>query len=238
MKEQDLVKKLQEMYEDGRNKDILKEIDLAYSEIEKAPFEIQIIGAWALFRLGKYEQAKKIVLNQEGEEKALELLAQLTAYLEKDDELLREIHQKLSGNPSVCNALTIRARRPDSSIPVGLVIEAAENFIKGNNPEIAATNQINNTARLLLAKGDELKAIYFWHIALERYGEKHYHHRAAVWFWISVAYEKLSYYELAMGAAHNSLELWQKQVDMDPQNIPFKERLMGAEERFNQLQNK
>jgi hypothetical protein len=203
------------------------------------PIEVMEVKAWCHFRREEYAKATETALLavDKKSEKGLELLAQLIGYISKDDEALKNIHQKLPNNVSVCNAFAIRARDADSTIPIEMVIKAALRHI--NDSGIGATNLINNTARLLLAKGngsyDTITAIGFWHIALINYGNKNHHHRAAVYFWLSKAYESLGEISSAIESALNSLKLWDEQVILDPDNPKFKKNLTGAEERLEEL---
>jgi hypothetical protein len=155
----------------------------------------------------------------------------------KDDVLLSNIQKKLPGNPSVCNAYSIRARDADSNIPVEKIVSIAIGHV--TNDEIASVHLLNNTARLLLAKGskkeDLIMAIGFWQIVLMKYGNANYHHKAAVHFWLSKAYERLDQKPLALKSAKKSLALWVKQISLDPNNPNFNKSLIGAEDRIKEL---
>jgi hypothetical protein len=233
------VKKL---YEEGRSSEALEKITASYPTLDTMPVEIMEVKAWCYFRREEYVEATETALAaaEKGSINGQELLAQLAGYVSKDDELLKKIHQKFPNSPSVWNALAIRARDGDSIIPAQLIVEAALRFI--NNENIGAINLINNTARLLLAKGnggsDTITAIGFWQIALMNYGDKNYHHRAAVYFWLSNAYENIGEMSSAIQSATNSLILWDRQVIFDPDNPKFKKNLAGAEERLEELKRK
>ncbi|MFZ3074212.1 MAG: hypothetical protein WA093_03745 [Minisyncoccales bacterium] len=144
---------------------------------------------------------------------------------------------------SVCNAWAIRARDSDSDIEVGKIVRAALRLF--NAPEIGAVNLLNNTARLLIAKPrmsvtkmgaeDLVLALGFFHAALDKYGSANFHHRAGVWYWISVIYEELNDRQAASNAAFESLKLWQEQVRLAPDNKSFKDKLEGAQNRFEQI---
>jgi len=231
------VKLLKQLYEKGQNERIIETIS-SMSPAERTP-EVEVIGAWAHFRRGEYAKSSEIAtrLSDKGDKQALELLAQLVAYVGKDDYFLAELRRQIPGNPSICNALAIRARDADSDIPIGVIVDAALRLI--NDDSVGGTNLLNNAARMLLAKGDGGKdvvtAIGFWQIAIIRYGDKNHHHRAAVFFWLSKAYEALGAKNIAIKMAEESIALWQKQFELDPENKQFKERLEGAKQRLKDL---
>lgn len=240
------VEELERLYEDGKSLEALGRIAASYPTLDAMPVEAMEIMGYCHFRREEYDQATEIALKaiERGSVKAEELLAQLAGYVSKDDELLTKIHFKLPKNPGVCTAIAIRARDNDSTIPKGIVIKTALRFMGDDlagHDCIAATNLINNTARLLLAKGnrssDTVMAIGFWQIALLKYGDANYHHRAAVHFWLSKAYENLKEKKLAIKCAEDSLALWEKQVDLDPTNPGFKKKLEGARARLAELKN-
>jgi tetratricopeptide (TPR) repeat protein len=230
---------IQELYEDGRFSEALKKIASDYPPSCLMPIDVVVIKAWCHYRLGDYAEATKTALAayENGSIKGEELLAQLAAYVSKDDELIMNIHQKLPNNPSVCNALAIRARDADSNIPLELILRATLRMARDNR--IGAVHLANNTARALLAKGkylcDVFIAIGLWETCRLRYGDKNYHHRAAVHFWLSHAYERAGEHPLAVDNAEDSVTLWEQQVVLDPENIKFKEGLEGARKRLDEL---
>jgi len=231
-----LLEKLQGLYLEGRVSEI-KEIVLSLSEDEKSP-EIEMILAWAYFHLGDDESleiAKR--LYQQGNEDAFEFMVQYAAYKSKDDKLIKEIQEKDPNDPSVFNALSIRARDVDSNIPIELVDAAALYFV--NDERIGAVNLLNNAGRLHFAKGGKkgiVTAIGYWHVAIVKYGDKNYHHRAAVYFWLSKAYEALDAKDIALKMANESIALWRLQVALDPENAQYREKLEGARKRIQELE--
>ncbi|MFA5730055.1 MAG: hypothetical protein WC938_02445 [Candidatus Paceibacterota bacterium] len=237
----EFIKKINDLYKEGRFEEAMNAISSKYPLIDEKPVDVLEVEAWCLFRFEKYELAAKaaLILAEKGSQKGYELLAQIAGYVNKDDELLEKISQKLPVNVSVCNAYAIRARDPDSHIEARKVLLSAILFM--NDEEIAAAHLLNNTARLLMAKGyegtnmDIVTAIGFWQIALQKYGDTNYHHRAAVHFWLSKAYEKLGDKQLAIKSAQKSLTLWVKQISLDPNNPKFNENLTGAEKRLEEL---
>jgi len=232
------IEGLRKLYEAGKFEEALKAISSNYRSFDETPDEILEIGALCYFRFENYKKATEAAITLVDREnlKGFELLAQLTAYVSKDDGLLSSIYERLPNNVAVCNAYAIRARDPDSKIPIPHIVCAAMDNMNGE--EIASVHLLNNTARLLLAKECQegiVMAIGFWNIALLKYGNKNYHHRAAVYFWMSKAYEKLGEKSLAIKSAEKSLATWVEQVDLDPNNPKFKESLAGAKKRLEEL---
>lgn len=231
-----LVEKLQSLYKEGKCSEALEEIASKYPSLDTMPVEIKEIKAWCHFRKEEYIQASEAALSA-GSTNADELLAQLAAYVSKDDAMIMSIHRKLPNNPGVCNALAIRARDKDSDLPMELIVKTALKMV--SDDRIAAVNLVNNTARLLIAKGngisDTVMAIGFWQIAILKYGDVNYHHRAAVYFHLSKAYESLKVKNLAIKSAEKSLALWQKQASLDPGNPKFLRDCEGAKKRLEEL---
>lgn len=237
----EFIEEISNLYKEGKIEEAMNAISSKYPLIDEMPRDVLEVEAWCLFRFEKYELATKaaLMLTEKGSQKGHELLAQIVGYVNKDDALLEQIFQKLPVNVSVCNAYAIRARDSDSHIKVRKVLLAAISYM--NDEEIAAAHLLNNTARLLMAKGyegtnmDIVTAIGFWQIALQKYGDTNYHHRAAVHFWLSKAYENLDNKQLAIKSAQKSLTLWVKQISLDPNNPKFNENLIGAEKRLEEL---
>lgn len=222
---------LKGLYERGENAKIVEIVTSMLKEVEP---DDEIILAWAYFNLGDYKKALDIAMRLE----AFELVIQLVAYVSKGDKLIEEIRQKFPNNLNVCNALAIRARDADSDIQSETIILAALKCLSDDS--MGAINLLNNTARLLLEKGDGGKdiviAIGFWQIALVKYGDKNYHHRAAIHFWLSKAYERMGVKGAAKLAARESVALWVKQISLDPSNRRFEERFDGALKGIQELE--
>jgi len=233
------IEQLQELYKEGKTAEVLYRILLNFPLGRSLPVEIEELKGWCHFRREEYKEATETAVSatRKGSVKASELLIQLAAYVNKDDRMMEVIHQGLPNNSSVCNAFAIRARDPDSKIPVKLIMDAAMRSI--NKDDLGAINLLNNTARLLLEKGnrssDTMMAIGLWETALIKYGEKNYHHRAAVMFWLSNAYESLEDRPLAIKMAQESVKLWEYQASLDPDNSKFKKNLDGAKNRLENL---
>jgi len=231
----DFLRSIQSLYEEGRFLEAMEKISGRYPDGDE-PADIRMVKAWCHYRRKEYEEAKKQALQAGGIE-AEELLAQLAAYVEKNDKILVSIHHRHPDNPSVCNAMAIRAKDNDSDISITLIVAAVAQMM--NKEGIAAIHFINNAARTLLAKGkgntDIIIAIGLWQTALLKYGYENYHHRAAVCFWISSAYEKLGDIPLAMKFAMESLVLWEEQLNREPDNPSFIERRSGANDRIETL---
>jgi hypothetical protein len=233
------IEQLRELYDEGKTAEVLYRILLDFPFGRDLPVEIEEIKGRCHFRREEYAEATKVAISasQKGSEEASELLIQLSAYVNKDDRTMEIIRQGLPNNSGVCNAFAIRARDSDSNIAVKLILDAAIRSINKN--DLASINLLNNTARLLLEKGnhssDTIMAIGLWEIALIKYGEKNYHHRAAVMFWMSTAYKSLGDLSSASKKAKESLTLWEYQISLDPTNSKFKKNLEGAKKRFENL---
>jgi len=239
MKEADKFEsELNALYKKGQNEEILKRIADKFPSIEGMPASILMIKGWAHYRRKEYQDAKDawtLAINKEDSLRAWEGMAQLAAYVLKQDHIVAAAANKVPNSSSVCNAYAIRARDKDSNISVAMIVDAALRMF--NTPEIGAVNLLNNTARLLIEKpreqSDLLLALGFFHAALAKYGEdKNYHHRAGVWYWISVIYEKLGDQSLAANAAKESFQLWQTQATLAPDNQSFIEKLERARKRL------
>lgn len=238
------VETIHKLYKEGKFEKALKTILSAYQSINEMPDEILEIETWCHFQLKEYEKATELalVLSDRGNSSGFEIQAQIAAYVTKDDKLLEKLYWQKPKNPGIANAVAIRARDEDSTISTTVVVCAAMGMI--NDDRIASIHVINNTARLIFEKSyfkshdNIIMAIGFWQIALEKYGDGNYHHRAAVHFWMSKAYERLGEKSLAIKNAQKSLTLWVKQISLDPNNPKFNENLMGAEKRLEELMRK
>lgn len=231
-------KKLETMYEQGDCSGIVEEI--SQLKEEKITVDIRRILAWAYFRLGRIEESWKLakILSSEGDKKSRDIMSQIEAYVCHRDPVHGE-----ELTVSMKNAMAIRARDADSDIPTSVVMDMT--FEHMLDEDIAGINLANNTARLLLARAELSKpegvrevqlAIVLWENCLFRYGEnKNYHHRAAVCFWLTKAYEELGRIDLALFAAHRSIRLWEAQAAIDPENKSFKEKLENAYKRLEEL---
>ena len=239
--------RLNELYKHGKNEEILALIGEKYSALAEMPTPILVIKGWAHFRRKEYAEAElafTTAVERDDSPKAWEGLAQIAAYVDKNDEAITLAAEKVPDSPSICNAWAIRARDVDSDIEVSKIVRAALRLF--NVPEIGAINLLYNTGRLLLAKPrtsvlkmkseDLLLALGFFQAALIKYGDKNYHHRAGVQYWISVLYERMNDKASSLTAAKESLQLWEKQVDEAPGNSSFKEKLEGAKSRYRQLE--
>lgn len=236
-----MVETIHKLYKEGRFEEALKIILSAYQSTNEMPDEILEIEAWCRFRFKEYEKANEsaLVLSGRGNSSGLEIQAQIAAYVTKDDKLLEKLYWQKPKNPGIANAIAIRARDEDSVISTTVVVCAAMGMMNDNR--ISSIHVINNTARLIFERSyfkshdDIIMAIGFWQIALEKYGDGNYHHRAAVHFWMSKAYERLGEKSLAIKSAQKSLTLWVKQISLDPSNPKFNENFTGAEKRLEDL---
>lgn len=220
---------------------IQEAMELARTEIEqrvpKDP-ELPILWiclAWCHWRRQEYREVR-FCLEQAGDiEEALELAGYLAAYVDKDDARLREIAVRLPENVNVQNARIIRARDADSNV---VALDELEFVLApfAQSREVDAVNLLLNAACLMLAKGstkEHFAAAYsLINEALERYGQDmHWHHRADAKFWSSHISERLGRMEAARDAIVDSVQLWEKAIELDPNNQEFRTNLENARER-------
>lgn len=168
------------------------------------------------------------------------LLTHIAAFVEGNDHFLGCIMRKFPGDQQICDACVIRAQDKNSTLSFKIILSIVQGQIPNN--EIVGTDIIKNAARVFLEKGSEkgvITALGLYMIALEKYEKEPntLHHRAAIWFWVSKAYERLGNMELSRAAAKKSLRLWRKQVRMDPDNPEFEDRLKGAQKRLEEISN-
>lgn len=142
---------LKDLYKRGKNAKIVKIVTSMLEEVEP---DDEIILAWAYFNLGDYKRALDIAMRLE----AFELVIQLVAYVNKRDKLIEEIRQKFPDSLNVYNALAIRARDVDSDIQSKTITLVAFKCL--SDESIRAINLLNNTARILLEKGDDDEDCY------------------------------------------------------------------------------
>ncbi len=232
---------IKRLYEEGRFGEASKLISKTYESLGEMPDEILKIWAWCHYRIKDYGGAKNaaLILIERNHISGYEIQAQIAAYVDKDDVLLQKLYWKNTRNPGIANAVTIRARDNDSTIPTEVVICTATGLFEDD--QIASAHVINNTARLIFERSSchssdhVVMALGFWGIALKKYGKGNFHHRAAVYFWISKAYQRLKMKKPAIENARKSVALWIKQVSLDPDNAQFKEKLAGAESWLEEL---
>ncbi|MBI1888619.1 MAG: hypothetical protein HYS15_01665, partial [Candidatus Spechtbacteria bacterium] len=76
-------------------------------------------------------------------------------------------------------------------------------------------------------------------IALSLYGTGNInlHHRAAANYWISMAMEKVFGPAAALSAVEQSLELWDRQLALDPENPHYQKGRQGAADRLRDLKD-
>lgn len=204
---------------------------------------ILTLQGWAHYRLSQFEDAHRAFLEAGGLPWAREGLAQLAAKYLKNDALLMEIAVELPGSVGVQNALIIRAQAPDSKISHNEVMAAVRRVM--GSSEIAATNAINNAARFFQEKprGDGVRhritALGLFEAALVRYGEgdANLHHRGALCFWKSKLLETLFGKAAAIPAQRESVRLWRRQVELDPKNLVYAEKLANNEARLAELES-
>lgn len=232
---------IENLYQKGQFCEALKGIRDAWSDSEKAPERMKVVKAWCYYRVKKYDQAMDIA-NKLGDNvvEAVELKATIYAYVNKDYEKLGKIYDRFPGNIAICNAFAIIGREKDCPFSLQYIKSVADRV--KDDGTIAMGHLWNNIHRALLARGnkgtDLTDAILFSSKAMKRYGKGNYHHRAALFFWRSQAFEETGNIHLAIDAAKRSLKLWTKATNLDPKNIAFKKSCEGAQKRLNELLSK
>ncbi|HEY4496808.1 MAG TPA: hypothetical protein VI432_01490, partial [Candidatus Paceibacterota bacterium] len=134
---------IQRLYDEGKTEEALRQIGLVLPEWDD-PEEVEhlyAIKAWCHYRRKEYDLCRQAIVNAGNGVKAKECLAQLTAYVDKDDDLLAQIVLSLPDNVGVANAYMIRARDKDSVITHEGVMEVVRRLL--GSDEISATNLVN-----------------------------------------------------------------------------------------------
>lgn len=233
---------IQKLYDQGM---IDEAMNLAETEIEQCVPEdpelpiLWVRLAWCHWRRQEYDRVR-FCLAQAGEiEASLELAGYLAAYVDKDDVRLDEIAVRLPENVNVQNARIIRARDANSNV---VALDELESVLApfAESQEVSAANLYHNAARLMLTKGntkEHFAAAYsLINEALDRYGQDmHWHHRAAAKFWSSHISERLERMKAAREAMAASVELWEKAIELDPNNQGFITNLENARKRAAEL---
>jgi len=224
------VSEIQQLYDEGRLQEAMTAVWAEIHENRKSNDpeipELCTILAWCHYRQREWGSVREWLKKAGDTLRAKRLRAYLAAYVDKDDHTLNAIAQELGDDVGVQNALVIRARDPDSD---AVALDELEVILApfAQSEEVDAANLFHNAARLMLAKGSTAEhfaaALSLIGDALERYGSvMHWHHRAAATFWRSHILERLGSLELAQKAIAISIVLWEKTLELDPNNQGFK----------------
>lgn len=236
------VAEIQELYDKG---DIQGAMSAVWAEVyeERPSYDperggLMVIRAWCHWRRQEWEDARQWLSIAEeaggAEQRTKALRAYFAAYRDKDDAMLQFIAQELPDDVDVQNALVIRARDADSTLSHAQVGAALEHFSMQESTSVANLN--HNAARFFLAKnrdvGDLNVAVTMIDRALRLYGQdRNWHHRAAATHWQSVAFERLGKKVEDAGARTQARQLWEKAVELDPNNKGFQQNLENARKR-------
>lgn len=234
------VAEIQQLYNLGRFQEAM---DAARKEITACPRddpeipELWVILSWCHYRYKEYGVVRSCLGEAGDTERAHELWATLAAYVDKDDDRLREIAQRFPKSIAIQNALVIRARDADSVLTHA---EVGSIILSFSGDGVAVANINHNGGRFFIAKSrwntDLLIAVGMLERALRLYGmEYHWHHRAAATHWLSVAHERLGETEEDARARTRARELWERAVESDPQNTGFLQNLENARKREAEL---
>jgi tetratricopeptide (TPR) repeat protein len=227
--------------------------------------ELQAVVGMAYYRRKEFENAQtyfnmSLVLDP-ANERALYGMAYLAAYVDCDSVKTREWMEKLPESAARDNAWMIILRTPeyyDMQHPLmveGEVEKLAQKHFKPNPSDpLNTANIMHNAGRFFIAHGDkcmerdtgvpaeEKRVLYMLAvgvlqsaIGLYGTGDQNLHHRAAAHYWLSVAQEKLLGPAAAIAFAEQSVELWDKQLDLDPENPHYQKSRQGAADRLREL---
>ncbi len=234
--EEIIYKKIRSLYDQGKFDECLERIKSPTSGDEYA------LGGWCHYRKGNYKTAREWFVKAGDVQFAREGLAYLAAYIDKDDETLERLAAELGDCVNVQNALAIRARDPEHNISPNWrsEMEGRANSVLSKNQGTSEANLCHNLGRLFLEKAtgeeDLLTALDYFALAESFYGEdENWHHRAALNFWISKAYEKLKNKESAIKAARKSILLWARQITLDPKTASHVTKFNNAVNRLVEL---
>ncbi|MDA1337209.1 MAG: hypothetical protein O3C23_00360 [bacterium] len=199
--------------------------------------ELHALGGWCHYRKGEYETAREWFVAAGPVTFAREGLLYLAAYRDKDDMLIQELANELGDLVNVQNALVIRARDADSTIPHSEVVLAVSRFTESM---VEVANLCHNAGRFFLAKpqdsSDLVLALGFLDMAKVRYGiDRNWHHRGALHFWRSCVFEQLLDKQGALEAARDSYFCWAEQCILDPETPRHREQLENAYQRILKL---
>ncbi len=155
---------------------------------------------------------------------------------------MRHYTDQLPETPARDNAFMIYARELSDTTPKEEIIERATKWMKvALRDRVNTANLMNNTSRWFLAKfktfEDLVMALGFMQVAIGLYGSEStdLHHKASVWYWVSVIQEKLMDKSAAIVAAEMSVKLWKRQLKADPANPNYQKSLDGAKVRLKEL---
>ena len=240
------VAEIQELYDKGK---IQEAMNAVWAEVyEERPSNdpergaLMIIRAWCHWRRQEWSDALEWLEMAEkaggAELKAKRLRAYFAAYRDKDDKVLLSIVAELPDDIDAQNALVIRARDGDSALTHAEIGRIVLSF---SGDGVAAANLNHNGARFFLAKArgnaDLFSAIGMLERAIQLYGtEGQWHHRAAAHHYKSQAHERLGEKAEALAMEQESARLWDKAIELDPQNKGFRDNRESAVKRIAELQ--
>lgn len=232
--EQLTIADVTELVEDGNFLDALKNLVLLENNIHT-------LRARIYYHQGNYQETLDET-ELAGEAQGA-LLIQLNVYQYADGfrnpEKAKELLEKIGPTVSGLNSEVIAALKPDSDVNYGELMRRGEEVIEGltrENATLIATHLMHNLARLAMDKLNDLpKAEKLINKAIKCYGEDtHLHHNAAANFWKTKILEKQGKIDEAIEAAQYSLDLWDRQVAINPEPI-FVKKNENAVKRLDEL---
>ncbi len=184
-------------------------------------------------------------------ERAIYGMAYLAVYVDKNPEKTNEWMAKLPESAAKDNASMIMMRAAEYIEANGLlktednVGDLVEKWLNPNPEDsLNVANLLHNAARFYIVDSEKyleagsqqicMVAVGLLQSAIGLYGtgNMNLHHRAAANYWISVAMEKLFGPAAATSAAAQSIELWYRQLELDPKNPQYSKSLQGASDRL------
>ncbi len=238
------VENLDFMLNQGKTASVLKKTEELLknkSLSSKEANDLHALRGWAFYRQKQFDEARQeALLAGEDSLRGLRCLAALESYLGNPDQAKYYL-DKLPDTPAKDNPKMIGFHNPKDTTPKEEVLALAYKWVDELVDPINTANLMNNTARWLLAKGenkgDLMLALGFMRSAIEIYGTglNNLHHRASANYWISQIMEKLFGPKAAITAAEQSLTLWKIQLSLDPGNQNFVNSHEGAKKRLAEL---
>jgi len=236
--EEEFGKEISQLYEEGRYGQLIKRVYEKHSNILTCPTEIFVKFVCAQYWQGNYKLAKDFIkLANNGYKDVTLTMLQLDILISGNAKAVQEVEVAINDTsypvPELWNALAI-ATIKEPTLDRLVRIDQAMKGLK-NSPELAAINLQNNVARVFSMFGFSEEANNRWQQALERYGNKNYHHRANICSRLAVDYDLQREYCLAKSKAKEACDLWKKALENDPGNLEFIRNLIDAETMLREL---
>lgn len=238
MEAEELLKKVTQLYEDGKYAQVIMAVMNNFLEdLSIAPPEILEKLSWSYYKYNNFGAALEIIMiaENQGHANLNPIRMQVEARVNKNiNSALEVLDDGGRDDPKICNLFIIAAR---NQVHPDIYIEQALGYICGHkeSKDISAVHMMNNMGRLYLTVGDPEAALDCWKRAYPRYGEENFHHRAALMFWMAKAYQEIGEITEATRAIEQCQELWRKAINADPSNNSFLDKLSNANKTYQEL---